>query len=278
MSEQLISLEKVKTDEVQKKSENGWTDLGDDVRGVEQELEKLASRGGSRSLLEPRAQGGEGGGRPRAEGGDLVPQVGERGTHPRGGGVDALEARAEADEVGVVAVDEADELGAERGEVGTELGGEALEGHVGAKPGDVGVRVEVGAEEGVGLEPRRVRLDRLAEEVGGRGRHGDGGVTVDCGGGAGSETARAMDGARSSTSVCWCGTAVCCADLCCAREGRGLDARVVWLLEGTGDSRAAAFSFRRGPDTRMSFSWAMKVPGTNFELGREVYYVSYLII
>jgi hypothetical protein len=224
-------MEKVKTDEVQKKSENGWRDLGDDVRGVEQELEKLASRGGSRSLLEPGAQGGEGGGRPRAEGGDLVPQVGERSTHPRGGGVDALEARAEADEVGVVAVDEADELGAERGEVGAELGGEALEGHVGAEPGDVGVRVEVGAEEGVGLEPRRVRLDRLAEEVGGRGRHGeirhgDGGVTVDCGGGAGSETTRAMDGGRSSTSVCWRGSLLC-------------ERRVVWLwlLEGTGDSR-----------------------------------------
>jgi hypothetical protein len=49
--------------------------------------------------------------------------------------------RAEADEVGVVAVDEADELG------------------------DVGVRVEVGAEEGARPEPRRVRLDRLPEEV-----------------------------------------------------------------------------------------------------------------
>jgi hypothetical protein len=89
-------------------------------RGVEQELEKLTSRGGSRSLLEPRVQDG---GRPHVEGGDVVPQVGERGTHPRGGGVDAHEARAEADEVGVVTIDEADELGTERGEVGAELGG-----------------------------------------------------------------------------------------------------------------------------------------------------------
>jgi hypothetical protein len=67
------------------------------LRGVEQELEKLASRGGSRSLLEPRAQGGEGGGCPHAGGGDLVPQVGERGMHLRSSGVDALEARAEED-------------------------------------------------------------------------------------------------------------------------------------------------------------------------------------
>jgi hypothetical protein len=40
-----------------------------------------------------------------------------------------------------------------------------------------------------------------------------------------------------------------------------------------GDWRLAAFSFRRGPDTWMSFSWAVKVPGTNFESGREVCYI-----
>jgi hypothetical protein len=72
------------------------------LQGVEQELEKLMSRGGSRSLLEPRAQGGERGGCPHAGGGDLVPQVGERGTHPRGGGVDALEARAEEEDAATV--------------------------------------------------------------------------------------------------------------------------------------------------------------------------------
>jgi hypothetical protein len=69
------------------------------LRGVEQELEKLASQGGSRSLLEPCAQGG---GWPHAGGGDLVPQVGERGTHPSGGGVDALEARAEEEDAATV--------------------------------------------------------------------------------------------------------------------------------------------------------------------------------
>lgn len=133
--------------------------------GVEQQLEKLACSRGSRALLEAGAECGEPGGRSGAEGGDLVPELGERGPHARGGGIDALEAGAEADEVCVVAVDEADELGAEGGEVGAELGGEAVEGHVGAEVGDVGVRVEVGAEEGVGLEPRRVCLDGLAEEV-----------------------------------------------------------------------------------------------------------------
>jgi hypothetical protein len=72
------------------------------LRGVEQELEKLVSRGGSRSLLEPRAQGGEGSGCPHVGGDDLVPQVGERGTHPRGDGVDALEARAEEEDATMV--------------------------------------------------------------------------------------------------------------------------------------------------------------------------------
>jgi hypothetical protein len=94
------------------------------------------------------------------------PQVGERGAHARGRRVDAPEARAEADEVGVVAVEGDDELG-------TQLGGEAVEEHVGAELGDVGVRVEVGAEEGAGPEPRRVRLDWLPEEVDRPGRHGE---------------------------------------------------------------------------------------------------------
>jgi hypothetical protein len=147
-----------------------WVYLGDDVGGVEQELEQLARGGGGGPLLEPLPERGERGGCPGAEGGDLVPEVGERGAHPGRGGVDALEVRAEADEVGVVAVDEADELGAERGEVGAELGGEAVERDVGAELGDVGVRVEARAEEGVGLEPGRVRLDRLPEEVHGRRR------------------------------------------------------------------------------------------------------------
>ena len=140
------------------------------MRSVEQQLEKLSRGSGRRPLLEPRPERGQSGRRPRAEARDLVPEVRQRRPHPRGGGVDALEARAESDEVRVVAVDEADELGAERGEVGAELGGEALERDVGAELGDVRVRVEVGAEEGVGLEPWRVRLDGLPEEVRRRGR------------------------------------------------------------------------------------------------------------
>ena len=66
--------------------------------------------------------------------------------------------------------------------MGAELGGEALERDVGAELGDVGVRVEAGAEEGVGLEPGRVRLDRLTEEVRGRRRGRRGGGEIRHGG------------------------------------------------------------------------------------------------
>jgi hypothetical protein len=123
-------------------------------RVVKQELEKLASRGGSCSLLEPHAQGGEGGGCPHAEGGDLVPQVGERGTHPLGGGVDALEARAE----GV----EAEGRGPVGRVAGSGLGTDVDEGVLHAHsdvvvPDAMGSREEVGcgnlAEHGGELQP-----------------------------------------------------------------------------------------------------------------------------
>lgn len=152
--------------------------LGDDVGGVKQELKQLARGSSGSPLLKSHPERGKRGRRPSAEGGDLIPEVSERGAHARGGGVDALEAGAEADEVGVVAVDESHELGAERGKVGAELGGQALERDVGAELGHVGVRVEAGAEERVGLEPGWMSLDRLPEEVRGwRGeirRHGGG--------------------------------------------------------------------------------------------------------
>ncbi|KAG8061228.1 hypothetical protein GUJ93_ZPchr0003g17669 [Zizania palustris] len=88
-----------------------------------------------------------------------------RSSHARGSDIDTLEAGAKADEVSVVSFDEADELGTEGDEVGSDLGDEAVEGHEGVEVGDVDVRVEVGTEEGLGIELWLVRLDGLAEEV-----------------------------------------------------------------------------------------------------------------
>ena len=98
------------------------------MRGVEQQLEELTRCGHSRMLLQAYAESCERGGRSGVEGSDLVPEVGERWAHAGG---DTLEAGAQYDK-----------LSTESGEVGAELGGEALEGHVGAELDDVGIRVE----------------------------------------------------------------------------------------------------------------------------------------
>lgn len=60
----------------------------------------------------------------------------------------------------------------EGGEVGLELGSEGFEGDEGTEIGDVGFGVEGGEEEGGLVEPERVGVDRVAEEVGGGPRRG----------------------------------------------------------------------------------------------------------
>ena len=58
---------------------------------------------------------------------DLLPEFTERRNHPRHVSIHVDEARAEADEIGIVTVKVVDEIRVERREVGAELGPEALE-------------------------------------------------------------------------------------------------------------------------------------------------------
>lgn len=145
---------------------------------VKKQLEDLPCSRRLRPLAKAAADGDEGGVHDGTERSYLIAEFDERGAHAAGSRVYVDEAGAEADEVGVVAVNEVDELGLEVGEVGAELRGEALEGDEGAEVGDVGLGYEVGAEEGGGLEPRGFRVDGVAEEVRRRGswrhkvRHG----------------------------------------------------------------------------------------------------------
>ena len=135
------------------------------MKGIEQNLQGLFRRRGFRSLLQPALESNK-----RAiDGGtvllDLFAEFEERSAHSHDGGVDVDELGAEVDEVGVVAVDEVDELVVERSAVRLELGSECVEGDEGAELRNVGLGVEVRGEEERGLEPERVRVQRVREEV-----------------------------------------------------------------------------------------------------------------
>lgn len=126
------------------------------MEDVEQQLERLAGGGSGGALPEPVVEGGEGGLDGGAEDGDLVAELEERRAHAGDGGVNVDELGGEADEVGVVAVDEINEVAVEGGEMGAEVGSEGVERDEGAQVGDVGIGVEVGVEEGRRLEPQRL--------------------------------------------------------------------------------------------------------------------------
>lgn len=85
------------------------------MEDVEQQLERLAGGGGGGALPEPVFEGGEGGIDGAAEEGDLFAELEERGAHAGDGGVDVDELGGEADEVGIVAVDEVNEVAVEGG-------------------------------------------------------------------------------------------------------------------------------------------------------------------
>lgn len=137
---------------------------------VEQQLQHLPRGRGLRPLPQAVAQGDERSLHAAPEPLDLVPQLQKRGPHPHDGGVHVDELGAEVDEIVVVAVDEVDELVVEGGEVAPELGPEGVEGDEGAELGDVGLGVEVPGEEGGGLEPERVGVLRVREQIRGRSR------------------------------------------------------------------------------------------------------------
>lgn len=135
------------------------------MKCIKQQLKNLPRRRRLSSLPQPISQRGERRLNGRAEGGNALPEVGERGPHAEDGGVDVDELGAEADEVGVVAIDEINKVGIEGGEVRTEVGSEGVEGDEGAEVGDVRLRGEIGLEEGGFLEPERVGVDGVSEEV-----------------------------------------------------------------------------------------------------------------
>lgn len=135
------------------------------MKRVEQKLEGLSCRRGLRPLLQTVLEGHK-----RAIHGapilvDLLPELHQRGPHAHHGGVDVDELGAEVDEVGVVAVDQVDKLVVEGGQVRLELRSERVEGNEGPELRDVGLGVECRRKEERGLEPERVGVQRVREEV-----------------------------------------------------------------------------------------------------------------
>lgn len=75
------------------------------MEGIEQELQNFPSLTGIGALLEPRVKSAERAFHGFAESGDLVPDLEQGGTHSDNGCVNVGQFGAEADEIGIVAVD-----------------------------------------------------------------------------------------------------------------------------------------------------------------------------
>lgn len=135
------------------------------VKCVKQQLQDLPGGGSLGALLQPILQRHKRRLHAAPEPLDLLPELNQRSSHPDDSGIDIDELGAQVNEVIVIAVDEVNEFVIEGGEVGLELGAEGVEGDECTEFGDVGFGVEVVSEEGGGLEPEGVGVERIGEQI-----------------------------------------------------------------------------------------------------------------
>ena len=142
--------------------------LGNNMKGVEQQLQHLSGSIRLCSLAQSILQSDERALNSSPEALDLVAELKKRSTHAKHRGIHVDQFGGEVDKVGIITVDEVDEFMVERREMGLELRSEGVEWNKGSELRNVGFGVEVRREEQRGLEPQRVGVERIGEEIRGR--------------------------------------------------------------------------------------------------------------